>query len=87
MVTEQENIMILTNHIQERMSQRGFNKTMVNYMVDCGQIDYEKTQYILNRYSKSEIINEIEFFRDEIRETQKALSEAKQLRKLMYKIN
>ncbi len=79
--------MILTNHIQERMSERGFNKTMVNYMVDCGQIDYEKNQYILNRYSKTEIINEIEFLRDEIRQTQKALSEAKQLRKFLYKIN
>ena len=79
--------MILTNHIQERMSQRGFNETMVNCMVDCGQINYEKTQYVLNRYSKNEINNEIKFLRDEIREVQKALSEAKQLRKFMYKMN
>lgn len=51
--------MILSNHIKERMAQRGYNHLMLEFILSCDDIDYEHNRYYISRASKADLRNEL----------------------------
>ena len=56
--------MLITNHCQSRMSQRGLPKNIINTVFECGNSKGDKL--ILDKKSTQKVIDEIDNFRKDL---------------------
>lgn len=72
--------MVLSNHIKERMAQRGYNHQMLEFILSCDDIDYEHNRYYMSRASKTDLRNELIDYQEQLLALKVKLAQLKKIR-------